>query len=78
LALMISDNGPGMTSDTIEKASEPFFSTKQNEGMRGLGLAIVRDIIKTHRGKMEIKSSPDTGTSVILYLPIFKDHKRVV
>ncbi|MDM7986752.1 MAG: ATP-binding protein [Smithella sp.] len=78
VTLMISDNGPGMTSDMIEKASEPFFSTKQNEGMRGLGLAIVRDIMKTHGGKMEIKSSPDTGTSVILYLPMFKDNKRVV
>jgi signal transduction histidine kinase len=70
----ISDTGTGMPPDMIEKACEPFFSTRQNEGLRGLGLAIVRDIVKTHGGKMEIKSSPGEGTSIILYLPIFKDN----
>jgi signal transduction histidine kinase len=59
-----------MTSDIIEKVCEPFFSTRQDEGLRGLGLAIVRDIIKVHGGTMEIKSSPQQGTSIILYLPL--------
>ena len=57
------------TDYMIDKACEPFFSTRKNEGLRGLGLAIVRDIIKTHGGKMEIKSPPGSGTAVILYLP---------
>jgi two-component system NtrC family sensor kinase len=74
VAITISDNGPGMPSDMIEKVCEPFFSTRQNEGLRGMGLAIVRDIVKTHGGKMEIKSSPGHGMSVILYLPLFKDN----
>ena len=77
VAITISDTGPGMTSDVIEKVCEPFFSTKLDEGLRGLGLAIVRDIVKTHGGKMEIKSSPDAGTSIILYLPVFKDNERM-
>ncbi len=77
VVITISDNGPGMTADMIEKACEPFFSTKQHEGLRGLGLAIVRDIMKTHGGKMEIKGSPGQGTSVILYLPVFKDADKV-
>jgi signal transduction histidine kinase len=74
VAITISDNGPGMPSDMIEKVCEPFFSTRQNEGLRGMGLAIVRDIVKTHGGKMEIKSSPGHGMSVILYLPLYKDN----
>jgi len=74
VSVTISDTGTGMPPDMIEKACEPFFSTRQNEGLRGLGLAIVRDIIKTHGGKMEIKSSPGQGTSIILYLPIFNDN----
>jgi signal transduction histidine kinase len=41
--------------------------------MRGLGLAIVRDIVKAHGGKMEIKSSPGRGTAIILYLPASDD-----
>lgn len=36
--------------------------------MRGLGLAIVRDIIRAHNGRMDILSTPESGTSVILYL----------
>ena len=74
VAVTINDTGTGMPPDMIEKACEPFFSTRQNEGLRGLGLAIVRDIVKTHGGKMEIKSSLGLGTSIILYLPIFKDN----
>ena len=74
VAITINDTGTGMPPDMIEKACEPFFSTRQNEGLRGLGLAIVRDIVKTHGGKMEIKSSLDQGTSIILFLPVFKDN----
>lgn len=74
VAVTINDTGTGMPPDMIEKACEPFFSTRQNEGLRGLGLAIVRDIVKTHGGKMEIKSSPGQGTSIILYLPIFNEN----
>lgn len=74
IAVTINDTGTGMPPDMIEKACEPFFSTRQNEGLRGLGLAIVRDIVKTHGGKMEIKSSLGQGTSIILYLPVFKDN----
>jgi signal transduction histidine kinase len=74
VAVTINDTGTGMPPDMIEKACEPFFSTRQNEGLRGLGLAIVRDIVKTHGGKMEIKSALGQGTSIILYLPIFNDN----
>jgi signal transduction histidine kinase len=38
--------------------------------VRGLGLAIVRDIVKVHGGTMEINSTPGQGTSIILILPI--------
>jgi len=55
------------------KSLRAFFQHKTSEGLRGLGMAIVRDIMKTHRGKMEIKSSPGQGTTVILYFPKFKD-----
>lgn len=69
-SIIISDTGVGMAPDMVEKVCEPFFSTRQNEGMRGLGLAIVREIIKVHGGNMEIKSVQGQGTSIILNLPI--------
>jgi signal transduction histidine kinase len=71
-SITIIDSGAGMTPDMIEKVCEPFFSTRQDEGLRGLGLAIVRDIIKVHGGTMEIKSALGQGTSIILNLPVAK------
>ena len=75
-SITVSDTGRGMTPDVVEKVCEPFFSTNKDEGMRGLGLAIVRDIVKIHGGSMEIKSEPGRGSSVILYLPVYNDDKR--
>lgn len=66
--IQVADNGNGITPDLLKKVCEPFFSSHQDEGIRGLGLAIVSDIVKAHDGRMEIQSTPDTGTQVVLYL----------
>ncbi len=68
IKILIADDGQGIPADLLKKVCEPFFSSHQGEGMRGLGLAIVRDIVKAHGGQMEIQSTLDSGTSVILYL----------
>ena len=71
--ILISDNGKGIEADLLKKVCEPFFSSHQDEGMRGLGLAIVRDIVKAHGGQMEIQSTPGSGTSVILCMRMADD-----
>jgi signal transduction histidine kinase len=53
----------------MERIYEPFFSTHQEEGMRGLGLAIVQDIIKMHGGRIDIQSRTGQGTTVVLHFP---------
>ena len=73
IKISIADNGQGIESHVLKKVCEPFFSSHQNEGMRGLGLAIVRDIVKTHSGQMDMQSTPGLGTSVILYLRMADD-----
>jgi signal transduction histidine kinase len=73
VAITVMDTGLGMHQEMLDKACEPFYSSHKDEGMRGLGLAIVRDIVKAHGGKMEIKSSPGRGTAIILYLPASDD-----
>ena len=70
VAIIIQDNGPGIPPEMLARVCEPFFSTHTDEGLRGLGLAIVQDIAKVHGGKIEIKSSPGEGTEVILYFPV--------
>jgi signal transduction histidine kinase len=72
VAISVQDNGPGIPPEVLERVFEPFFSTHTDEGLRGLGLAIVQDIVKIHGGKIEIKSRPEEGTQIILYFPIIE------
>ncbi len=70
LALSVKDSGCGISPTVMERVCEPFFSTHQDEGMRGLGLSIVQDIVKIHGGQVEIKSLPEEGSEIILYFPM--------
>ncbi len=71
ITISVKDNGYGIPPELIEKVCEPFFSTHNDERMRGLGLTIVNGIAaKVHGGRLEIKSRPDIGTEVILYFPV--------
>jgi len=70
IALTVQDTGLGISPDMMGKICDPFFSTHPGEGIRGLGLAIVQDIVKTHAGAIDIQSQPQQGTSVTLFFPI--------
>jgi len=67
LRLRVSDMGCGMTRALQAKIFDPFFSTK--EAGRGLGLAVVQGIIRTHGGGTKVTSRPGKGTTVEILLP---------
>jgi signal transduction histidine kinase len=56
----IEDNGSGMDDDTLQKLFEPYFTSKSNGN--GLGLTNCQNIILSHHGKIEVKSTPGKGT----------------
>ena len=64
----ISDTGEGIPEEIMDRIFEPFFSTKE-EGI-GLGLSIVERIVKEHKGRIEVESSPGKGATFRVYLPI--------
>lgn len=64
----IADNGCGMDAETIGKIFEPFFSTKSVG--RGLSLAVVVGILKSHNGALTVTSSPGNGTKMRFFLPL--------
>lgn len=70
IAVSVEDTGLGIPPEMLEKICEPFFSTHPGEGIRGLGLAIVQDIVKAHAGSLEIKSQPQQGTRITLFFPV--------
>jgi len=77
LSLLISDNGPGIPDDILEKIQEPFFTTKAAGQGSGLGLSSVAGFAKQSGGGMKIRSKVDRGTSVELILPVGSDEKAV-
>jgi PAS domain S-box-containing protein len=66
----VSDEGCGIPSEHLTLIFEPFFSTKLETGGTGLGLAISSNIIKEHGGRLEVKSSVDSGTTATIILPV--------
>jgi CheY-like chemotaxis protein len=68
VALTIDDNGSGIGADTRPRVFDPFFSTKFSG--RGLGLAVVQGIARTHRGDVSIQSQVGAGTTFTVFLPI--------
>ncbi len=76
VAVVITDNGPGMDEATLDRAFEPYFSTKQ-EGT-GLGLAIVKRIVSDHGGYVRLESALDRGTKFTLEFPTQGKRLRLV
>jgi PAS domain S-box-containing protein len=67
LLLEVSDNGSGMTKEIQRKAFDPFFTTKFTG--RGMGLAVVQQIVRGLGGGIHVASSPGNGTSIKVMLP---------
>ena len=67
--LRVADTGTGMDCDTIERAFEPFFSTKPKEKGSGLGLATVYGIVNQAGGMVDLESNLGTGTTITILLP---------
>ncbi|MFG1464277.1 HAMP domain-containing sensor histidine kinase [Xanthobacter sp. DSM 24535] len=73
LLICVSDQGPGMSAADVARLGEPFFQTGDMERRRtgsGLGLAVVRALVRLHDGEFSVTSAPGRGTLVTLTLPL--------
>lgn len=68
LSIVVEDHGRGMTEEQLNKVQEGFVTTKQHG--TGLGLMVVKAIIRAHHGTFNIKSQPGIGTKATITLPI--------
>lgn len=65
--LRVQDNGCGMDEEILKRIFDPFFTTKFTG--RGLGLASILGIVRSHKGSLQVESRPNLGTTFCLYFP---------
>ncbi len=71
LALVVADTGSGIASEELEHLFDrEYRAQRAREGGAGLGLAIVRQLVEAHGGRVEVASVEGQGTTVTAYLPI--------
>ncbi len=69
IEVLVQDTGSGMTKDVLDKALDPFFTTKEQGKGTGLGLSMVYATVKAHQGTLDIQSEPGRGTRIRLRFP---------
>ncbi len=70
IVVEVTDDGPGMPPEVLDRIFEPFFTTKEPGRGTGLGLAITREIVAGYGGSLDAASQPGRGTTVRVCLPI--------
>ena len=78
LRVTVADTGSGMDAATLERAMEPFFTTKPPGRGTGLGLSTCYGIITGLGGRMSLESSPGEGTRVTLDLALWESGQRAI
>ncbi|MCB1189292.1 MAG: ATP-binding protein [Leptospiraceae bacterium] len=68
--ITIADDGRGITKENLHRIFEPFFTTQDVGKGAGLGLSVAYQIIKEHKGEINIESAEKNGTTVCITLPV--------
>lgn len=68
-AVEVTDDGSGIAADVLARVTDPFFTTKAEQGGSGIGLHTVARFVEAAGGALQIESEPGVGTTVRLVLP---------
>jgi signal transduction histidine kinase len=77
VVLTISDTGMGIPPDKLARIFEPFYTSKvMGRSGTGLGMTVVWGTVKDHGGYLDVASSPEKGTTIMVFLPVQEDQKN--
>jgi signal transduction histidine kinase len=66
--VVVRDDGPGLSSEQLERLFDPFYTTRRSSGGWGLGLSLTHAIVTDHRGTIEVESAPGQGAAFTIEL----------
>lgn len=66
----VADTGCGIEDHLLARIFDPFFTTRSAEQGTGLGLAVVRQIVNAHSGRIDVRTQPGAGTRFTISLPV--------
>ncbi len=69
VALIVTDDGIGMSDDVVARMFEPYFTTKDTTSSSGLGLATVYGIVRNAGGGIKVRTTPGAGSTFAVYFP---------
>ncbi|MBI5632200.1 MAG: PAS domain S-box protein [Nitrospirae bacterium] len=72
ILITVRDEGIGIPQEVLKHITEPFYTTRIDEGGTGLGLSISFSIIKDHQGSLTFLSEPGKGTTATISLPVYR------
>ena len=75
LEVEFADSGCGISDELKERLFEPYATTKHDHA--GLGLVMVKDIVESHNGSVEVDDCPQGGTAFTLQIPVRKSYRQV-
>ncbi len=70
LSIIISDTGPGIAAESLERIFEPYFTTKKRGEGTGLGLFVTKELVENVGGSIEVSSTVGAGTTFTLTFPV--------
>lgn len=78
IVLSVADTGVGMNAETLKKAIDPFFSTKELGKGTGLGLSMIHGLALQLKGALVLQSTPGKGTTAELWIPVSEENTSQV
>ena len=76
VSLSVEDTGSGMSQAIQEKIFDPFFTTKSDDQGTGLGMSVVRDIVRSLGGNIEVESALGRGTKITISFPLASETEQ--
>ncbi len=77
IKISVSDTGPGITPNILDRIFDPYFTTREFGESSGMGLTIVHGIVKNHNGVITVKSELGEGTTFNILFPVIDEEPKI-